>query len=226
MNRIQIQLNFHQIFRIFIAPLNQSNPKLSNGIKPILNEYQFDSIPIISYKCYKRAYESSYIHFIIIGITISDDEVDSESIVCLDQNTTSMVIELDSESKNESINEQDILKGLQGKIDKRYLNDSKVYIHNTDHNHDHLNSNDEEFEFEYICEIPFGNQVVSQNSNFSFLQSLPEIPITQDKLLEDRIQSLLSKYKSKKISEDHNVNEFVGKESMLSIPLKKRRIKL
>ena len=224
MNQIQIriQLNFHQIFRIFIAPLNQSNPKLSNGIKPILNEYQFDSIPIISYKCYKRAYESSYIHFIIIGITISDDEVDSESIVCLDQNTTSMVIDLDSESKNESINEQDILKGLQGKIDKRYLNDSKVYIHDTDHNHDHLHSNAEEFEFEYICQIPFGNQ----NSNCSILQSLPEVPIAQDKLLEDRIQSLLSKYKSKKISEDHNVNEFVGKESMLSIPLKKRRIKL
>ena len=222
MNRIQIQLNFHQIFRIFIAPLNQSNPKLSNGIKPILNEYQFDSIPIISYKRYKRAYESSYIHFIIIGITISDDEVDSESIVCLDQNTTSMVIELDSESKNESINEQDILKGLQGKIDKRYLNDSKVYIHDTDHNHDHLHSNAEEFEFEYICQIPFGNQ----NSNCSILQSLPEVPIAQDKLLEDRIHSLLSKYKCKKISEDHNVNEFVGKESMLSIPLKKRRIKL
>ena len=130
------------------------------------------------------------------------------------------------DSEKEPINEQEILKGLQGKIDKRYLNDSKVYIHDTDHNHDHLHSNAEEFEFEYICQIPFGNQVFSQNSNFSFLQSLPEVPIAQDKLLEDRIQSLLSKYKSKKISEDHNVNEFVGKESMLSIPLKKRRIKL
>ena len=82
----------------------------------------------------------------MIGITISDDEVDSESIVCLYQNT--MVIDLESGSENEAITEQEILEGLQGKIDKRYLNDSKVYIHDTDHNHDHLNSNDdEEFEF-------------------------------------------------------------------------------
>ena len=162
----------------------------------------------------------------MIGIIISDDENDSNSNCCFNQKVTSLVIDLESETENEPINEKDVLAGLQEKIDKRYLNASKVYIHDSDHNHDHLNSNNEEFEFEYICEIPFGNQVVSQNSNFSFLQSLPEIPITQDKLLEDRIHSLLSKYKCKKISEDHNVNEFVGKESMLSIPLKKRRIKL
>ena len=159
----------------------------------------------------------------MIGITISDDEVDSESIVCLEQNVTPMVIDLDSECENGSIHEQEILKGLQGKIDKRYLNDSKVYIHETDHNHDHLNSNDDEFEFEYICEIPFVNQIVKEKSNFSILQSLPEVPISQDKLLEDRIHNLLSKYKSKDLSDD---NEMVRKNLMLSIPLKKRRIKL
>ena len=137
-----------------------------------------------------------------------------------------MVIDLESETENEPINELEILKGLQGKIDKRYLNASIVYIHNTDHNHDHLNSNDEEFEFEYICQIPFGNQIVTEKSNCSILQSLPEVPISQDKLLEDQIHNLLSKYKSKDLSEDHNINELVGKDSMLSIPLKKRRIKL
>ena len=70
------------------------------------------------------------------------------------------------------------------------------------------------------------NQIVKEKSNFSILQSLPEVPAAQDKLLEDRIHSLLSKYKSQKLSDDHNVNELVGKDSMLSIPLKKRRIKL
>ena len=134
-----------------------------------------------------------------------------------------MVIDLESETENEPINEQEILKGLQGKIDKRYLNASKVYIHDTDHNHDHLNSNDEEFEFEYICQIPFGNQVVSQNSNFSFLKSLPEVPIAQDKLLEERIHRLLSKYKHKELSKG---TKLVSNDSMLSRPLKKRRIKL
>ena len=156
----------------------------------------------------------------MIGITISDDEVDSDSIVCLEQDTTE-IIDLESETENEQINEQEILKGLQGKIDKRYLNASKVYIHDTNHNHDHLNSNAEEFEFEYICQIPFGNQ--DQNSNYSILQNLPEVPVAQDKLLEDRIHSLLSKYESKESSKDNNVNEL---DSMLSRPLKKRRIKL
>ena len=134
-----------------------------------------------------------------------------------------MVIDLESEIENEPIYEQEILKGLQEKIDKRYLNDSKVLIHNSDHNHDHLRSNDEPFEFEYICQIPFENQVVSQKSNFSILQNLPEVPAAQDKLLEDRIQNLLSKYKEK---ENENANELVRKDSMLSKPLKKRQIKL
>ena len=162
----------------------------------------------------------------MIGITISDDEVDSESIVCLEQNVTPIVTDLDSGSENELIAEQEILKGLQGKIDKRYLNDSKVYIHDTDHNHDLLNSNDDAFEFEYICEIPFVNQVVTEKSNCSILQSLPEVPIAQDKILEDRIHNLLSKYKSKDTSEDNHVNEMVCKNLMLSRPLKKRRIHL
>ena len=133
-----------------------------------------------------------------------------------------MVIDLESETENEPINEQEILKGLQGKIDKRYLNASKVYIHDTDHNHDHLHSNAEEFEFEYICQIPFGNQVVTEKSNFSVLQSLPDVPISQDKLIEDRIHNLLSTYKSKVLSEDNHVNEMVCKNLMLSRPLKKR----
>ena len=162
----------------------------------------------------------------MIGITFSDDENDSNSIVCFNQKVTSLVIDLESETENEPIDEKDILVGLQEKIDKRYLIASKVYIHDSDHNHDHLNSNDEEFEFEYICEIPFGNQVVSQNSNFSFLQSLPEVPVTQDKLLEDRIHSLLSKYKRKELSNKTDVNEMVGDNLMLSRPLKKRRIQL
>ena len=162
----------------------------------------------------------------MIGITISEDEDNLDSIDCLERNVTPLVIDIDSKLEKEPINEQDILVGLQEKIDKRYLNDSKVYIHDSDHNHDHLNSNDEEFEFEYICQIPFGNQIVTEKSNCSILQSLPEVPITQDKLLEDRIQSLLSKYKSKELSKENNVNELVGNDSMLSIPLKKRRIKL
>ena len=137
-----------------------------------------------------------------------------------------MVIDLESETENEPINEQEILKGLQEKIDKRYLTDSKVYIHDSDHNHDHLHSNDEPFEFEYICQIPFGNQVVSQKLNFSILQGLPEVPAAQDKILEDRIHKMLSKYKSKQLSKDHNVKELVSKDSMLSRPLKKRQIKL
>ena len=128
---------------------------------------------------------------------------------------------MDSESENEPINEQEILKGLQEKIEKRYLNDSKIFIHNSDHNHDHLRSNDEDFEFEYICQIPFGNQVDSQKSNFSILQRLPEVPVAQEKLLEDRIYGLLSKFKSKELSDD----EMVCKDSMLSRPLKKRQIK-
>ena len=103
-----------------------------------------------------------------------------------------MVNDLESKSENEPINDQEIFKGLQEKIEKRYLNDSKVFIHDSDHNHDHLNSNSEEFEFEYICEIPFGNQVVSQNSSISILQSLPEVPVDQDRLLEDRIHTMLS----------------------------------
>ena len=130
------------------------------------------------------------------------------------------------DSEKEPINEQEILKGLQGKIDKRYLNDSKVYIHDTDHNHDHLQSKDEEFEFEYICQIPFGNQIIMEKSNCSILQSLPEVPIAQDKLLEQRIHRLLSKYKHLELSKDNNVNELISNDSMLSRPLKKRRIKL
>ena len=101
-----------------------------------------------------------------------------------------MVISLESE--NDQIKEQEILKGLEEEIENRYLNDSKIFIHDSDHNHDHLNSNSEEFEFEYICEIPFGNQVVSQNSSISILQSLPEVPVDQDRLLEDCIHTMLS----------------------------------
>lgn len=63
------------------------------------------------------------------------------------------------------------------------------------HNHDYLHSNDEPIELKYISQIPFGNQVVSQKSNFSILQNLPEVPATQDKLLEDRIHEILSMHK-------------------------------
>ena len=105
----------------------------------------------------------------MIGITISEDEDDLDSIVCLERNVTPLVIDLDSKLEKEPINEQDILVGLQEKINKRYLNDSKVYPHNTDHNHDHLKSNEEEFEFEYICQIPFRNQNFSQ---FLFYQKI------------------------------------------------------
>ena len=176
----------------------------------------------------KLDHAPSNITFLIsfeIGITISEDEQDSDSGICLKRNFTPIVIDLDSESENEPINEQEILKGLQEKIEKRYLNDSKIFIHNSDHNHDHLRSNDEDFEFEYICQIPFGNQVDSQKSNFSILQRLPEVPVAQEKLLEDRIYRLLSKYNSKELSIGKTVKEIVCKDSMLSRPLKKRRIK-
>ena len=160
------------------------------------------------------------------GIIISDDEEESNSIVCLEQKVKPIVIDLESESENEPIGQQEILKGLQEEIDKRYLNDSKVFIHDSDHNHGHFSSDDEEFQFEYICQIPFGNQIVKEKLNCSILQSLPEVPTAQDKLLEDRIHSLLSKYKSKDLSDENNVNEMVCKNLMLSIPLKKRRIQL
>ena len=167
-----------------------------------------------------------YNNCLLTGITISDDEEESNSIVCLEQKVKPIVIDLESESENEPIGQQEILKGLQEEIDKRYLNNSKVFIHDSDHNHGHFNSDDEEFQFEYICQIPFGNQIVTGKSNCSILQSLPEVPTAQDKLLEDRIHSLLSKYKSKDLSDENNVNEMVGKNLMLSIPLKKRRIQL
>ena len=124
------------------------------------------------------------------------------------------------------MNDQEILKGLQERIEKRYMNSSKVYIHDTDHDHNHLHSKDEPFEFEYICEIPFGNQIVSQNFNFSILQSLPEVPVSQDKLLEDRILNLLANHKLKELSEDNFASQMVNKKYQESMPLKKRRIKI
>lgn len=167
---------------------------------------------------------------LIIGIIISDseDEEDSNSIICLEQNVVhNMFIELDSE--NESIKDQEILKGLQERIEKQYMNSSQIYIHDTDHDHDHLHTKDEPFEFEYICEIPFGNQVAPQHSNHSILQSLPEVPVSQDKLLEDRIHHLLANDKLKQLSEDKIVDQLVhikDQEFMSNRPLKKRPIKL
>ena len=54
----------------------------------------------------------------MIGITISDDEDDSDSIICLEQKVTLILIDLDSESETN----QEIMTGLQEKIEERYLN--------------------------------------------------------------------------------------------------------
>ena len=43
----------------------------------------------------------------ILGITISDNEDDSDSIVCMERNVTSKIIDLESESENEPMNEEE-----------------------------------------------------------------------------------------------------------------------
>ena len=47
----KFRINFHRIFRIFFALLNQSNHKFSNPIERISNEFQFDSTPTKTLKC-------------------------------------------------------------------------------------------------------------------------------------------------------------------------------
>ena len=107
------------------------------------------------------------------------------------------------------------------------MNSSQTLVHDTEHNHDHLVDKDKPIEFTYLGPIPFGNQALQSNSKESFLKSLPEVPSTQDKLLNDQVETMLANYKRKELSEPNCQIEFSyekDSDSMLK-PLKKRRIK-
>ena len=107
------------------------------------------------------------------------------------------------------------------------MNSTTTFVHDTDHNHDHLVDKDKPFEFTYLGQIPFGNQTIQSNSKDSFLKSLPEIPVAQDKILNDKVKTMLAHYKRKELSESNCQIEFSyekDSDSMLR-PLKKRRIK-
>ena len=104
------------------------------------------------------------------------------------------------------------------------MNSSQTLVHDTEHNHDHLVDKDKPFEFTYLGQIPFGNQNIQSNS---FLTSLPEVPVTQDKILNDKVETMLANYKRKELSEANCQTEYSyekDSDSMLR-PLKKRRIK-
>ena len=143
------------------------------------------------------------------SISIGNLDVDSDLDNLLHQNG------LDSKSQNEPSEDQSILAGLQRIINERYLNSSKIFVHDSDHNHDHIKENEDTFEFEYICEIPFPNQVNHQNST---LIHVPEIPEFHDKLLDERIQNMLTAYRC-------NLYSYEKDSYSMSRPLKKRRIK-
>ena len=67
------------------------------------------------------------------------------------------VNEIESDVENKEPNQQEVLKGLQDKIQKRYWDSSKTYVHDTDHNH--LIDKEKPIEFTYICQIPFPPKV-------------------------------------------------------------------
>ena len=142
-------------------------------------------------------------------IFIGNTDVDSDLDIFLDQNG------LDSKLQNKPSEEEAILAGLQNIINERYLNSSKIFVHDSDHNHDHMKENEDTFEFEYICEIPFPNQVNQQNTT---LIHVPEIPEYHDKLLNERIQNMLTAYRC-------NLYSYEKDSYSMSRPLKKRRIK-
>ena len=107
------------------------------------------------------------------------------------------------------------------------MNSSQTLVHDTEHNHDHLVDKDKPIEFTYLGPIPFGNQALQSNSKESFLKSLPEVPVGQDKLLNDQVETMLANYKRKELSEPNCQIEFSyekDSDSMLR-PLEKRRIK-
>ena len=161
-------------------------------------------------------------------ITISEDEDDdTDSVIFIEEKVKPRPNETNSDNENEAPNEQEILKGLQEKIQTKYMNSTKTFVHDTEHNHDHLVDKDKPFEFTYLGQIPFSNQTIQSNSQESILNSLPEVPIAQDKLLNDQVETMLANYKRKELSEQNCQTEYSyekDSDSMLR-PLKKRRLK-
>ena len=107
------------------------------------------------------------------------------------------------------------------------MNSSQTLVHDTEHNHDHLVDKDKPIEFTYLGPIPFGNQTIQSNSKDSFLKSLPEIPVAQDKILNDKVETMLANYKRKELSESNcqTVYSYEKDPDSMLRPLKKRRIK-
>ena len=145
---------------------------------------------------------------------------DSNLDIFLDQNGTTKTIELESQSQNEPSEDQNILAGLQKIINQRYLNPSKIFVHDdSNHNHDFIHKNEDSFEFEYICEIPFPNLINQQNPNLTCPEYLHEhIPTSQDKTLDERVQNMLANYRC-------NLYSYEKDPYSMSRPLKKRRMK-
>ena len=157
---------------------------------------------------------------------MSDDEDDSDSIIFLEERKVTMPkvtgIECDNESKEP--NQQDIIfQGLLDKIKEQHVNFLKIQVHDTDHDHDHLLEKEKPIEIRYICQIPFPKKVPQQTSINAILKSLPEVPISQEETLNNKIHAMVANYRCKELSE---LNYSYEKDSdSLSRPLKKRKIK-
>ena len=137
------------------------------------------------------------------------------------------VNEIESDVENKEPNQQEVLKGLQDKIQKRYWDSSKTYVHDTDHNHDHLIDKEKPIEFTYICQIPFPPKVPQKTSTHTILKNLPEIPKSQEKALENQVKAMVANYRNKELSETNHPTEYSYEKDSesLSRPLKKRRFK-
>ena len=158
---------------------------------------------------------------------ISDDEDDSDSIIFLEERKVTMPKVTGTESDNEikEPNQQDIFQGLLENIQEQHQNFQKIQVHDTDHNHDHdhLLEKEKPIEIRYICQIPFPKKVPQQTSINAILKSLPEVPISQEETLNNKIHAMVANYRCKELSE---LNYSYEKDSdSLSRPLKKRKIK-
>ena len=147
--------------------------------------------------------------FAFVGMAIVDDDVVNDSD--LDQ--------------NESSEDQAILAGLQKRINECYLNSSNMNDNESDHKYDFVHKNEDSFEFEYICQIPFPNPFNQQNPNFTFPEHLPDIPTSQNKLLDERVQNMLDDYEVD-LSSKQTEYSYKKDSYSLSRPLKKRLINI
>ena len=137
------------------------------------------------------------------------------------------VNEIESDTENKEPNQQEVLKGLQDKIQKRYGDSSQTYVHDTDHNHDHLIDKEKPIEFTYICQIPFPPKVLQKTSAHAILKNLPEVPISQEKALDNQVEAMVANYRSKELSDPNHQTQYSYERDSdsLSRPLKKRKIK-